>query len=255
IHHGIDGGLELKDLALDVDGDFLRQVAIGDRRRDIGDVADLPGEVRRHHVDVVGQILPYAADVAHLRLAAELAFATHFARDARHLGGEGVELVHHGVDGGFELEDLAFDVDGDFLRQVAIGDRRRHVGDVAHLAGEVRRHHVDVVGQVLPYAADALDLGLSAELAFAPDLARDARHLRREGVELVHHRVDGGLELEDLALDVDGDLLGEVAIGDRRGHIGDVAHLPGEVRRHQVDVVGQVLPRAGDALHLGLAAE
>ena len=36
---------------------------------------------------------------------------------------------------------------------------------------------------------------------------------------------------------------------------GDVADLGGEVRREQVDVVGQVLPRAGDTGHLRLAAE
>jgi len=33
------------------------------------------------------------------------------------------------------------------------------------------------------------------------------------------------------------------------------ANLRGEVRCHRVDVVGKVLPCAGDALHLGLAAE
>ena len=78
-----------------------------------------------------------------------------------------------------QLEDLALDRDGDLLREVAVRDRRRDVGDVAHLAGEVRRHHVDVVGEVLPDAGDALHLGLAAELAFRADLARDARHLAR----------------------------------------------------------------------------
>ena len=48
--------------------------------------------------------------------------------------------------------------------------------------------------------ADALHLRLAAELALGADLARDARHLGGERVELVHHRVDGVLELEDLAL-------------------------------------------------------
>ena len=38
-------------------------------------------------------------------------------------------------------------------------------------------------------------LGLAAELAFGADLARDARHLAGERVELVDHRVDGVLEL------------------------------------------------------------
>src|SRR6185437_6253147 len=255
VHHGVDGGLELEDLALDRDRDLLRQVAVGDRRRHVGDVTHLARQIGGHAVDVVGQALPHAADAAHLRLAAELAFAADFARDTRHLGGEGVELIHHRVDGGLELEDLALDIDGDLLGEVAIGDRGRHVGDVAHLPGEVRRHQVDVVGQVLPYPADAFDARLAAELAFAADLACDARHLRGEGVELVHHGVDGGFELEYLAFDVDGDFLRQVAIGDRRGDFGDVAHLAGEVRRHHVDVVGQVIPHAADAAHLRLAAE
>ena len=74
-------------------------------------------------------------------------------------------------------------------------------------------------------------------------------------VQLIDHRVDGVLQLEDLAAHVDGDLLRQVAVGDRGGDLGDVAHLAGQVAGHRVDVVGEVLPRAGDAAHLGLAAE
>ena len=51
-------------------------------------------------------------------------------------------------------------------------------------------HPVDVLGQVAPRAADALDLGLAAEHALGADLARDARDLVGEGRELVDHRVD-----------------------------------------------------------------
>ena len=84
-------------------------------------------------------------------------------------------------------------------------------------------------------------------LPFGADLARDAGHLGGERAELVDHRVDGVLQLEDLALDVDGDLLRQVAVGDGRGDVGDVAHLAGEVAGHEVHAVGEVLPRAGDA--------
>ena len=80
--------------------------------------------------------------------------------------------------------------------------------------------------------ADAADLGLAAQLAFGADLAGDAGHLAGERAELVDHRVDGVLQLEDLALDVDGDLLRQVAVGDGRRHLGDVAHLGGEVAGH-----------------------
>ncbi len=76
---------------------------------------------------------------------------------------------------------------------------------------------------------------LSAELAFRADLARHARDFRREAVQLVHHRVDGVFQLQNLALDVDRDLARQVAAGDRRRHFRDVAHLRGEVRAHRVD--------------------
>ena len=47
----------------------------------------------------------------------------------------------------------------------------------------------------------------------------------------------------------------KVAAGDGGGHLGDVADLAGQVAGHQVHVVGQVLPGAGDAFDLRLAAE
>src|SRR5439155_10910423 len=127
-------------------------------------------------------------------------------------------------------QDLAAHVDRDLLRQVAAGDRGRDLGDVAHLRGEIRGHEVDVVGQVLPGAGDAGHLRLAAELALGADLAGDAGDFRREGVELVHHGVDGVFQLENFALHVDGDLAGKVAVRHRGRHLGDVADLPDEVR-------------------------
>src|SRR5205807_1878929 len=59
---------------------------------------------------------------------------------------------------------------------------------------------------------------------------------------------------QDLAADVDRDLLGEVTAGDGGGDVGDVADLRRQVGGHKVDVVGEVLPGAGDAGHLRLAA-
>ena len=66
-------------------------------------------------------------------------------------------------------------------------------------------------------------------LPSVPDFARDARDFRGKAVELVDHRIDGVLELENLALDIDRDLLRQIPIRDRRGHIGDVAHLAGQI--------------------------
>ena len=113
------------------------------------------------------------------RLAAELAFGADLARDARHFRREAVELIDHRVDGVLQLENLALHVDGDLARQVAARHGGGHVGDVAHLRGEVRRHRVDRVGEVLPGAGDAGHHRLAAELAVGADLARDARHFRR----------------------------------------------------------------------------
>ena len=77
----------------------------------------------------------------------------------------------------------------------------------------------------------ALDLGLAAEDALGADLAGHAGHLGRERPQLVDHRVDRVLELEDLAARVDRDLLGQVALGHGGRHLGDVAHLVGSGSR------------------------
>ncbi len=69
------------------------------------------------------------------------------------------------------------------------------------------------------------------------------------------HLVDVVLEVGDLALGLHGDPLGQVAAGHRRGHLGDRPQLGGQGRGELVDVVGQVAPGAGHALHLRLAAE
>src|SRR5262249_3982556 len=155
--------------------------------------------------------------------------------------GERVELVHHGVDGVLELQNLALHVHGDLAGQVAARHRRGHLGDVADLGGEVGGEQVDVVGEVLPGAGDAWNDGLSAEAPVGADLARHARHLGGERAQLLDHGVEGFLQQQDLAAHVDGDLLGEVAAGDRSRNFGDVADLGGEVRSHEIDVVGEVL--------------
>src|SRR4029078_1205436 len=113
VHHGVDGVLQLEDFALHVHRDLARQVAARHRGGHFGDVADLGGEVGGQQVDVVGQVLPHAGDARHLRLAAELAFGADFACHAGHFAGEAVQLIHHGIDGLFQLQDLASDVDGD----------------------------------------------------------------------------------------------------------------------------------------------
>ena len=135
-----------------------------------------------------------------------LPFGADLAGDARHLRGEGPELVHHGVDGVLELEDLALHVDGDLLGEVARRHRLGDVGDVAHLARQIAGHEVHRIGEILPGAGHALDPRLAAEASLGADLAGHPRHLGREGAQLVHHGVDGVLEGEKLTLDVNGNL-------------------------------------------------
>ncbi len=255
IHHRVDGVLELQDLAADIDRDLLREIAARDRGRHLGDVAHLRRQIAGHRVDRVRQILPRAGDARHLRLAAEPSVGADLAGDTRHLRGEAVELVDHRVDGVLELEDLALDLDGDLAREVAARDGGGHLRDVSDLVGQIAAHRIDRVRQILPRAGDARDERLAAELALGTDFAGDARDLRGEGAELVDHRVDGFLELQDLAAHVDGDLLREIAVGDRDRHIGDVAHLSRQIARHRVDALGQILPDARHLAHLGLAAE
>ena len=152
-------------------------------------------------------------------------------RDAGDLGGEGAQLIDHRVDGVLQLEDLALGVDGDLLREVAVGDRGGDRGDVAHLGGQVAGQQVDVVGEVLPGAGDARHLGLAAQLAFDADLARHGDHLLGEDAERVGHAVDGVGQRGDLALGRHGELLRQVAVGDRGDDLDDAAHLVGQVAR------------------------
>ena len=147
----------------------------------------------------IGQILPGAGDAVHVRLAAELAFGSDFARHARHFRGEGVELVHHRVDGVLQLQNFAAHIHRDLARKIALRDGRGHFGDVANLGREVAGHGVHAIREIFPRAGDALHVRLAAELAFRADFARHARHFRRERVELIHHRVDGVLQLQNFA--------------------------------------------------------
>src|SRR5207249_9953054 len=106
---------------------------------DIGSVltrrSSVLGEIVRHEVNVVGQVFPGTGDALDLRLAAELSFGTDFAGDAGDFRSERGELIHHGVDGVFQLENFSFDVDRDFLREVSVCNSGRHVGDVTNLDG------------------------------------------------------------------------------------------------------------------------
>ena len=200
IHHRVHGVLELQDFALGIDRNFLREVAARNRGRDFRDVSDLGGQIVGEQVDVVGQILPRARDVWHFGLRAQFAFDADRFGDAGDLLGEDCQRLGHAVERVGQRRDLALGRDFQFLRQVAVGDRRDDLDDAADLGGQVRRHEIDVVGQVLPDARDAAHFRLAAEFSFGADFARDAGNFRGERVELIDHRIDGVLQLEDFAL-------------------------------------------------------
>ena len=209
------------------------------------------GQVGGQQVDVVGQVLPGAGDARHLRLAAQLAFGADLARHARHFAGEAVQLIDHRVDGLLQLQDLAAHVDGDLLRQVAAAPPRWSLRRCC-APGPVRLLAIELTLSVRSFQVPATP----RHLAWPPSLPSvpTSRATRvtspAKRVQLVDHRVDGLLQLQDLAAHVDGDLLRQVAVGDGGRDLGDVADLGGQVARHRVDVVGQVLPGAGDAEHL-----
>src|SRR5581483_8067498 len=207
------------------------------------------GQVAGHRVDAVSEILPGSGDAGDDGLAAELAVGADLAGDAGDFGGEAAELIDHGVDRFFELQNLAAHVDGDFFRQFAVGHGDGDIGDAAHLGGQVPGHEIDAVGQILPHAAHVANLRLAAELAFGADFARDAGHFAGEGVELLHHGVDharGGEKFaaQRLAFRLHGDGLGEVAFGDGAD---DARHFRGwtdQIFNQLVDRVDPAFPRA-----------
>ncbi len=147
-------------------------------RGHFGDVAHLVGQVAGHEVHVIRQILPRTGDAFHVRLAAQLAFRTHFARHARDFRRERAELIHHRIDGVLQLQNFAARIHRNLGSQIAARHGGRHTRDVANLVGQVARHVVDAVRQILPRAGNAADVGLAAQLSFGAHFARHARHFR-----------------------------------------------------------------------------
>src|SRR5690606_8210109 len=243
-----------QDLAAGVHSDLLGEVAVGHGRGDLGDVADLGGEVGRHRVDVAGQVPPDPGHALDPGLAAELAFGCDASGDPVDLGGAAGQLVVPDVARCRSFQDLAAGVHSDLLGEVAVGHGRGDLGDVADLSGQVAGELVDALGQVPPGARHPGHPGLAAELAFGADLAGHAGDLVGEAGQLVDHGVDGVLQLQDLALGGNRDLLGEAALGDGGGDLRDVADRRGEVGRPRVRALGQAGPRARQPRPPGLGA-
>ena len=255
VHHGVDRILELEDLTAHLDGDLLRQVSVRDSGRDERDVSNLTREVSGQRVHVVREVLPRSGDSRHFGLSAEVSFRSYLSSNACYFGCESGELIDHRVDRVLQLEDLALHVDRHLSIEITARHCRRDVGDVSHLAREVRGHEVHVVREILPRACDTRHTRLPTEPAFAAYFARDARYFGCEHRQRVDHRVDRVLELENLALHIDGDLSRQVTARDGCRNVGDVSNLTRKVRRHGVHVVGQILPRSANTRHTRLTAE
>ena len=180
IHHRVDGVLQLENFASDIDRDLLRKIAIG--HGVVTSAMLRTWLVRFEAIEFTLSVRSFQVPATPFTSACPPSFpsvptsrATRVTSDAND-----DELIHHRVDGVLQLENFAPDIDRDLLRQVAIGDGGGHFGDVTHLGGQVARHEVHVVGQILPGAADAFHIGLAAEFSFGTDFAGHARHFRCE---------------------------------------------------------------------------
>ena len=255
VHHRVQRFFELQDFSADVHRDLARKVAARNGSRHFRDVSHLARQVAGHEVHVIRQVLPRAAHAGHLRLTAEFSFRAHFASHARHFSGERVQLVHHRVDGVFQLENFALHVHGDFAREVAACHGRSHFRNVAHLRGQVAGHRVDRVREVLPRSRHARHDRLPPQLSVRTNFARHARHFRCERPQLIHHRVDGFLQLQNFTADVHRNLARKIAARHCGCYFCDVADLTSQVAGHGIDRVREVLPCSRHAGHLRLSAK
>ena len=135
-------------------------------------------------------------------MPAQIPFGSHFASHARDFARETVELIHHRVDGVFQLKNFALHIDGDFSRQVPFRHRRRHLGNVAHLRGKITGHGIHGIRKVLPGARNTGDVRLTTQSALAAHFARHARHFSREAIQLVHHGVERFFQLQNFSAHV-----------------------------------------------------
>ena len=254
--HLVDVVLQRGHFALRLHLNRPREVAFGHGRGHFRDGAHLGGEIRRELIDVIGEIFPGAGSAGHVGLAAQFSFHTDFAGHRGHLVGERRERVDHAVDRVGQFGDFAFGFDQQFAFQIAVGDGRHDFRDAAHLVGQVAGHEVHVVGQILPRAGDASSLRAwppsfpSVPTSRATRVTSEAKER-----ELVHHRVDGVLQLENFAFDIDRDLLGQVAVGHRRGHGGDVTHLAVRLPAMKFTLSVRSFHVPANTAHVGLAAE
>jgi hypothetical protein len=200
VDHGVDGVLELEDLALHLDGDLLRQVAARHRRRHLGDVADLRGEVGRHRVHVVGQILPVPATPRTVAWPPSLpsvptSRATRVTSEAKEASCSTIVFTTLPMRRNSPRSGRPSISTGHRLGQVALGDR---ADDARHLGG--RLHHVldELVHRTdrgLPPAGRVLDAPALGDLAFLADHGGETLEFVRHLLVEADHFVENGRNL------------------------------------------------------------
>src|SRR6185437_10246658 len=187
IDHAVDGFLQLQDLAAHVDRDLARQVAVGDRNGDFGDVAHLAGQVAGHGIDAVGQVLPGTGHAGHRRLTAEFAFRADLARHARYLGSEGAHLLDDRIHDGRGAQELALEraavhLETHGLLQVALGDGRDGACHFGRGPQQIVDQGVDRALHGTPCARSTVDRHAMAGATFLAYVLSRALELARQAL-------------------------------------------------------------------------
>ena len=235
---------------LHVDGDLLRQVAVGDGGGDLGDVAHLarsgcrPWSSRCRSGPSRCRPRPCTSAWPPSLPSVPTSRATRVTSEANELSWSTIVLM---VFFSSRISPLTSTVI--FLRQVAVGDGGGHLGDVAHLAGQVAGHGVDVVGQVLPRAGDALAPrpGRRACLRCRPRGRRASPRRRSElswsTIVLMVFFSSRISPCTSTVIFLDRSPLATAVVTSAM-----LRTWPVRLPAMRVDVVGEVLPGAGDAL-------
>src|SRR5207247_2606394 len=127
-------------------------------------------------IHVVGEILPRSGDLRHLRLSTESSLRTYLTRDTRHFLGESAQLIHHGVHGVLELEDLALHIYDDLAVDMTFRDGAGNVSNAPSLHYTLPLYGIHVVGEILPRSCHARHLRLATKFSLRADLARDTSY-------------------------------------------------------------------------------
>ncbi len=176
-------------------------------------------------------------------------------RNRRNLVRECRECVGHAVDSFCQCSNFAFGFNRQLLGKIAVGHGRHHFYDTPYLVSKVVSHYVHVVRQIFPGTCNTRNLCLAAKFTFGSHFTCHTSYLGREAVQLIHHRVDRVLQLQNFSAYVDGNLARQVAARNSGGYLCNTAHLVGKVGRHYVYVIGQILPGTCDTRHARLASE